>query len=140
MHFLAQVACHNGKKDITSMSSIIILTDKLPPSQKQRFRPALKQEEAEKLLNALEKEGIISNWVGDWVTNVVLVSKKADPANKAIEQPLLDQILDTTLPGPPKAKLRPTSYKLSHKSRRSHVRIHEIHVYATCRQKCQIIL
>ena len=35
------------------------------------------------------------------------MSKKADPANKAIEQPLLDQILDTTtLPGPPKAKFR----------------------------------
>ena len=85
----------------------IILTDKLPPSQKQRFWPAHKQEEAEKLINALEKEGIISNWVGDWATNVVLVSKKADPANKAIEQPLLDQILDTTtLPGPPKAKFR----------------------------------
>ena len=74
----------------------IILTDKLPPSQKQRFWPAHKQEEAEKLINALEKEGIISNWVGDSATNVVLVSKKADPAKKAIEQPLLDQILVTT--------------------------------------------
>ena len=85
----------------------IILTDKLPPSQKQRFWPAHKQEEAEKLINALEKEGIIINWVGDWATNVVLVSKKEDAANKAIEQPLLDQILDTTtLPGPPKAKFR----------------------------------
>ena len=39
----------------------IILTDKLPPSQKQRFWPAHKQEEAENLINALEKEGIISN-------------------------------------------------------------------------------
>ena len=85
----------------------IILTDKLPPSQKQRFWPTHKQEEAEKLINALEKEGIISNWVGNWETNVVLVSKKADPANKAIKQPLLDQILDTTtLPGPLKAKFR----------------------------------
>ena len=85
----------------------IILTDRSPPSQKQRFRPAHKQEEAEKLINTLEKEGIISNWVGDWASIVVLVSKKADPANKAIEQPLLDQILDTTtLPSLPKAKFR----------------------------------
>ena len=85
----------------------IILTDKLPPSQKQRFWPSHKREAAEKLIDALEKQGIIQNTVADYATNIVLVGKAADPANKAIEQPLLDQLLEgATLPAPPLAKYR----------------------------------
>ena len=85
----------------------IILTDKLPPSQKQRFWPSHKREAAEKLIDALEKQGIIQNTIADYATNIVLVGKAADPANKAIEQPLLDKLLEgAALPAPPLAKYR----------------------------------
>ena len=45
--------------------------------------------------------------ISDWATNIVLIQKHADPANRPIEQPFLDQLLDKcTTPTPPKAKCR----------------------------------
>ena len=44
---------------------------------------------------------------GDWATNIVLIKKQAPPAEKAIEQSLLDDILDKeSIPTPISSKYR----------------------------------
>ena len=85
----------------------IVLTDPLPPCPKQRFWAASKREAAEELIDNLEKYKIVEKCISDWATNVVLIKKQADPANAAMEQTLLDSLLDkNTIPTPPKAKYR----------------------------------
>ena len=94
----------------------IVLTAPLPPCPKQRFWPAHKREAAEELIDYLERYKIIEKTITSWATNVVLIKKQADPANKDLEQTLLDALMEGhTIPAPPKAKyclcldLRPTN-------------------------------
>ena len=90
-----------------SVEHDIELTDDLPPCPKQRFWPANKREAAEELIDNLEKHKIVSKCIADWATNVVLIKKVADPANRAMEQPLLDDLLEKqSIPTPAKAKYR----------------------------------
>jgi len=42
----------------------------------------------------LQKYHIVSKTITDWATNVVLIKKQSPPAEKAMEQTLLDQMLD----------------------------------------------
>ena len=85
----------------------IILTAPLPPCPKQRFWPSTKREAAEELIANLEKYKIVEKCIADWATNVVLIKKQPDPANQALEQPLLDSLLDKqTIPTPENAKYR----------------------------------
>ena len=85
----------------------IVLTAPLPPCPKQRFWPAHKREAAEELIDYLERYKKIEKTITSWATNVVLIKKQADPANKDLEQALLDALMEGhTIPAPPKAKYR----------------------------------
>ena len=85
----------------------IVLTGDLPPCPKQRFWPANRREAAEQLIDNLQKYHIVSKTITDWATNVVLIKKQAPPAEKAMEQTLLDQMLDKkTIPTPASSQYR----------------------------------
>ena len=85
----------------------IVLTADLPPCPKQRFWPAQRRQAAEDLIDNLEKHKIVSKTVTDWATNIVLIKKQAPPAEKAMEQPLLDEMLATkTIPTPISSQYR----------------------------------
>ena len=85
----------------------IVLTGDLPPCPKQRFWPANRREAAEQLIDNLQKFDIVSKTVTDWATNIVLIKKQAPPAEKAMEQTLLDDILDKkSIPTPISSKYR----------------------------------
>ena len=85
----------------------IVLTGDLPSCPKQRFWPANRREAAEQLIGNLQKYNIVSKTVTDWATNIVLIKKQAPPAEKAMEQTLLDDILDKkSIPTPISSKYR----------------------------------
>ena len=85
----------------------IALTGELPPGPKQRFWPANRREAAEQLIDNLQTYNIVSKTVTDWATNIVLIKKQAPPAEKAMEQTLLDDILDKkSIPTPISSKYR----------------------------------
>ena len=85
----------------------IVLTADLPPCPKQRFWPANRREAAEQLIDNLQKYNIVSKTVTDWATNIVLIKKQAPPAEQAMEQSLLDDILDKkSIPTPVSSKYR----------------------------------
>ena len=85
----------------------IVLTGDLPPCPKQQFWPANRWEAAEQLIDNLQKYNIVSKTVTDWATNIVLNKKQAPPAEKAMEQSLLDEILDKkSIPTPISSKYR----------------------------------
>ena len=65
----------------------------LPPCPKQRIWPRDKQQAAEKLIDTLEKHGIISKSNSNWATNVILVSKQPLPSSPNLEKPLLDHFM-----------------------------------------------
>jgi hypothetical protein len=72
----------------------IELENPLPTCPKQRIWPRDKQQAAEKLIDALEKHGIISKSNSNWATNVILVSKAPLPSSPKLEEPLLDHFMD----------------------------------------------
>ena len=85
----------------------IVLTGELPPCPKQQFWPANRCKAAEQLIDNLHKYNIVSKTVTDWATNIVLIKKQAPPAEKAMEQTLLDDILDKkSIPTPISSKYR----------------------------------
>ena len=59
------------------------------------------------LIDNLQKYNIVSKTVTDWATNIVLIKKQAPPAEQAMEQSLLDDILDKkSIPTPVSSKYR----------------------------------
>ena len=75
------------------MQQHIELENPLAACPKQRIWPRDKQQAAEKLINALEKHGIISKSNSNLATNVILVSKATLPSSPKLEEPLLDHFM-----------------------------------------------